>query len=259
MDVYLYNHNDVGNLEIRENLLTDNFRADGVLRGRQAAPTTAAPVVATYIPRPLPASAVTLSPQDGLAPQFTTAGRFGSALTTIDAGIRLCTPAPILPAAGDFAMECWFKSDFDPSVTGFIMGQEGRIMTAIETTGGFARLSIWRPQTNLASSVKINDDQWHHIAVQWRADDNTGRMYVDGALAASLTKVMDAGDRPFSIGGWAQSAQFRVRALLCEVAVWRGNKYPAPFTPPSAPHSIEDENIIALWRMNGSLAPENPA
>ena len=263
VDVYIYNHPDPSNALIFAARLSDNFTNDGVPYGRQAVPSTDGPVVSTYEPGSslLPAASLILTAQDGLTPQFTSEGRFGSAFTTLAQGVRLFTPGSVLPVGGSFAMECWFRSNFDHTATGFIMGQSDRVMVAVDAANEFARLSVWASQTNELSSVVLTDDQWHHIAVQYNAGNTTTTMFVDGQIAASLVKTMSngTGTTPFAIGGWATNGNFRSRGIIDEVAIWQGLRFAGQFTPPSAPHNINSERLMALWRLNGNLLPENPA
>lgn len=96
--------------------------------------------------------------------------------------------APSLDGLQDFTVSAWVKTT--SSSTGTIIQQRDNnfngqywLRTNANGTVNFALYGDSAFQFNLNTFITINDGNWHHVAVQ--RDGNAGRIYIDGALAAS--------------------------------------------------------------------------
>ena len=101
-------------------------------------------------------------------------------------------------------------------------------------------------------SSTIADTNWHHIAVTFTDSTNTLQIYVDGALATTATKALEAdgaghvvtlgnlfGSNPFS--GLLDEVRIYSRVLtLAEIQADRAT----PITPPAWP------NLVTAYGMN---------
>jgi hypothetical protein len=98
---------------------------------------------------------------------------------------------PSLSGATDFTVAAWIRTSAS-SVTQRIIGQRdaneyyGQYTVNVKSNGrvGF---QIWNgdSQFDFETTASVNDGQWHHVAAQRQG--LTGRIYVDGQLAAEAT------------------------------------------------------------------------
>lgn len=135
-----------------------------------------------------------------------------------------------LSISGEMSISAWYKS------SGFYT-QDQVILGNCDSGGGFSnyvlsvgysgnRVELWQNAAGpvLASSVGINDTDWHHI-VSVRTG-STGawnlKIYLDGTLVANANTTVNAtaGTRPTSIGRFGTFNGYHLRGLVDDVRLF---------------------------------------
>lgn len=177
------------------------------------------------------------------------AGKFGNALT---AGV-LGTATTGVWNATVGTVEAWVKTT---ATTALCAVGNGPVSTAayglwLGVNNGKA---FWRDATSeTESTVIINNDVWHHLAVTY--DGSNVRLWVDGALAktyaraSSTMSISSAGTS--AIGGLGATTSVDWVGAVDEVRISNVVRYTATFTPPAAAFTL-DANTIDLYHLEAS-------
>ena len=124
--------------------------------------------------------------------------------------------------------------------------------------------SEYEPRTVQASIRDWRQDQWHHVAVQWKLDDGgktSMALFIDGKLASDRcvasqkspsTQPFQAKQLPLPIQIGSMNTGFRpADADVDELRISAVRRYSDPFTP--AKHLDADAEALALFHFDGSL------
>ncbi len=144
--------------------------------------------------------------------------------------------------AGDFTVECWYKTSAgggqwaNPIIaygTNTAAGSSWKIYGG-EYLWGY----IWSGSTdyNVTATTATNDDQWHHVALCRNGD--TMKIFIDGTEedSVSVTGITcnDAAAATLYVG--TDGAGTRYTGYIDEIRISKGvARYTANFTPPTAP------------------------
>ncbi|MEQ9405584.1 MAG: LamG-like jellyroll fold domain-containing protein [Cyclobacteriaceae bacterium] len=167
-------------------------------------------------------------------PQWVTSGALDSSVLPNNAldfdGINDVVVIPEDPSIDfgddDFSAEFWISSSAAGGPT--IIGKH---------TCGFANgwyvqmssglLNFYVNASSVASTIPINDGNWHHVAVTFSAATNTKSIYIDGILNASVAGGNNgsANNAALSIGAWSEAAcggpgSGSINAEIDEVRIW---------------------------------------
>ncbi|WP_204008638.1 LamG-like jellyroll fold domain-containing protein [Virgisporangium aurantiacum] len=182
-------------------------------------------------------NAVTLGVTGGPLGDSTVAGFNGTS-----SYVRL--PAASNPVTGPASVSMWFRMPANSTAGGVLFGyQNGAVTDTAGTTAqvpalyvgidGKLRGGYWTgdPTRVLASAGKVNDGNWHHVALA--ASTNSQTLYLDGvAVGAALSAALVAGGGDHvsvGAGKWNATTPSRSAAAvgyfpgsIGEVAVYRG-------------------------------------
>jgi Concanavalin A-like lectin/glucanases superfamily len=261
VDVYVYPHPDTTGATLGARVIADNYTADGIPHGRQAVPTTDAPVTADHTG--------TVTPPESTYPVLTlrngsaayAAGRFGQAM---DAGGNFVavTAAPIRPAGRNWGQEGWVRMP-TAARSNIAWGESGpNSAYMVVRAGGNSPLGqacisyemADRTVIQLTGGPRIDDNEWHHVAVQFH--DAGARLYVDGVQVATSAALVSAAvpTIPFSVGSFGNAdTSFIWTGQIDEVRVWDGLEITEPFDPRTEAYSTLPANTVAYWAFEGNL------
>ena len=156
----------------------------------------------------------------------------------------------------DFTIECWIKTNEST-----VDGQSERIVYMTDgPTGNNANnlvlglgsgpkeglfRAVVSPTEVVASTTRVDDDEWHHIAVT-RASGTT-RIFVDGILEDSGTHVYtitaNSGSPRPRIGSW-DGTQGDFKGHISNFRIVKSALYTAAFTPSTVPLEIVSDTIL---------------
>ena len=133
-------------------------------------------------------------------------------------------------ANDSFTIEFWMMTDQSTSGNRVIVGRDDAgsdLHWWIGPNGdGYATFQL-RDDTgagnNITAGPVLNDGEWHHIVAVRAASVDRNRLYVDGALADSLTFDYGSGfsgDVPISLGFLNLGGRYRYEGALDEVATY---------------------------------------
>lgn len=187
------------------------------------------------------------------------AGRFGQAMNSAGAFYARAS-ASLTPTTPAWGVEAWIRI---PTVSrsNIFWGEDGSAVYGLirasgSSPAGRACISYAGATgtVHLSGGPRVDDNAWHHVAVQFRADG--ADLYVDGALAASSAVPIRA-DRtpvaPFTVGHYASTTAFIWSGQVDEVRIWDGVEITAPFTPRTEARSALPANTVAYWALDGNL------
>ena len=260
VDVYVYDHPDPSGNGAETATLTDNVTTDGFSVGRQAVPTTSGPVVSTYeagATPPPPVSYPALSRVAGT--EAYTAGKFGQAVNNAGSFYAVA-PTPLSPTTPAWGAESWIRI---PTVTrsNIAWGEDGSsayfvVRASGKSPAGLACVTYkgLSAEVSLSGGPRIDDNQWHHVAVQFRADG--ADLFVDGALVASNSLPIDPNrprDRRWSVGMFDSTTTFIWSGQVDEHLIWDGLRYTASFTPRTTSYDALPAGTVAYWAFENDL------
>lgn len=177
------------------------------------------------------------------------------------------TPSGMMEGATDFTIETWIKTTENksdgtfflrPTIIGNNRGAFADNDISIFTNGGNIGMYCGLGTENvLQTTVSINNNQWHHVAVV--RTGTTLNLYVDGInignTVVGSTQTLNTADAPLTIG--AASYNFGVPGLnaagitafhqgeFAETRFSNNARYTANFTPANS--FTADANTVALY------------
>lgn len=261
VDVYVYPHPDTTATTLSSRLIADNYTADGIAHGRQVLPTTDAPVTADYtgtVTPPAP-SYPALTPRNGTAAY--TAGRFGQAMNA-NGSFVAATAGPIRPAGRTWGQEGWVRMP-TAARSNIAWGESANnsAYMVVRASGnsplGQACISYEmadRTVIHLTGGPRIDDNQWHHVAVQFH--EAGARLYVDGVQVATSGSLVGASvpTTQFSVGSFGSAdTSFIWTGQIDEVRVWDGLEITAAFTPRTTAYTTLSAGTVAYWAFENNL------
>jgi hypothetical protein len=221
--------------------------------------------------RPVIVRPITITTQTG-ATVSTTQSRFGGASLAVNVASVVTTARLTLPAStnfqfglGEFTYECWIyptalngtagsagyvldfrlSSSLQPGITlsGLASGSTGNIIvTGMNTT---------ITNTLITSSVTVNTNNWHHIALT--RSGSTVTLWINGTSrgTATNTESLNATGITPTIGRGATSTAQNFRGYIDEVRVSQIARYTATFTPPTSAF-VNDADTVFLMHADGA-------
>lgn len=265
---------------------TIQWRLNGVVQAGQTGLTYTRPATVGAIPSALvtwsngtapdatataSAAATTLAaepaPVDVVYPNMTRAagtaafvpGKFGLAMDCAGSFFARAS-TPLTPAGTVWGVEAWVKL---PTVTrsNIAWGEAGNdrpyllVRSSGNSPAGQACITyqVTTNQVHLTGGPRVDDDQWHHVAGQFRADG--ADLFVDGIRVASSSTPVRAAQSalPWTVGMFASTGSFQWMGQIAEVLIWNGMKYTADFAPRTAAHTSLPAGTTAYWALNGNL------
>ena len=179
-------------------------------------------------------------------------GRFESGLSTKEGQHALVKNAAGVDLSKDFSVVAWIKT----LQGGTILSKTsaGKWVPGGKTLfveGGALTLDIgWVGAVR--SSKTINDGQWHHVAVTYKAESGAVRLFVDGKAdaAGSLKSVTDpAGSQvrfALTSDDFPRAEGNRLNGALDEIALYNRVLSPAEVTKLAPPAPARPEQTIAV-------------
>ncbi len=211
---------------------------------------------------------------------FLYAQTFTSSIT-LDGNTQFAAlPKSLLNNASVFTIEFWVKTGESrgsgtfwqrPYLLGNATNGDNSGDFGITTDNGYISMfegfsSLNTDQSFESASVKINDNNWHHIAAV-----NNGAyiyLYADGKLADSLTsgKPLITANAPLTVGAASldfdyngnsyANTNFPSAGTFAELRISNNVRYPANFTP--ATSFSADGNTVALYHFAGQCGLSSP-
>jgi hypothetical protein len=129
---------------------------------------------------------------------WTPAGKYGNALSfdVLDAAVSVATPAAYNFGTADFTIELWAKRDVLGGAQRHLFSKCAATTWALGCKKLYFNLNNQLAFGSFATgntlSSTIDDTNWHHIAVTFTNSTNTLRIYVDGILATTATRALEA-------------------------------------------------------------------
>ena len=209
----------------------------------------------------------------GGTPAYTT-GRFGQAMNSAGTFYARADTS-LTPLTAAWGAEAWVKI---PTATrsNIFFGESGSAFYGIVrsgTTPSPAGVACFTYRIANDTSVqffggpRIDDDQWHHVAVQFRS--NGADLFVDGVLVASNSSPIWAGrlrdgagtanDSRFTVGHYASATTFIWSGQVDEVRIWDGLALTSAFTPRTTAYTTLPAGTVAYWALDGNLTGGIPA
>ena len=199
-------------------------------------------------------------------PAYTT-GQFGQAMNS-NGTFWARAANSLTPLTSAWGMEAWVRI---PTVSrsNIFMGEAGSAVYGVVRASGSSpagQACITYTGANAATiqltgGPRIDNNAWHHVAVQFRADG--ADLFVDGVLVASSavaisdTRPRDgagtAGDSRFSVGHYASTTAFIWSGQVDEVRIWDGLALTAAFTPRTTAYTTLPAGTVAYWALDGNL------
>jgi hypothetical protein len=156
--------------------------------------------------------------------------------------------------AGDFTVECWFKSNngslnqhaaLIASYAGSVQGSWS--LKASASTSGNVEFAYYDGTwLGLGTSTNIaSDQQWHHVAVT--RSNGTVNIWVDGTSVASSTINTDlTGDgHPLTVGFMPIDPPSYINGYISNARIISGVAvYTSSFTPPTSPLTVTPETQL---------------
>lgn len=199
-------------------------------------------------PRPQPVAAYV--PPAKPNPQPLAAGKFGQALAPEQGGAFLAERAEYRQPPLTF--ECWAKL---PDANSYHILAANELKSSathweLFTMPGSGALTAYLPGSmpdHVNSSVKITDDKWHYLAIQYEAE--RVRLLVDAQVVADQPVQFKKGQTvpgPFAIGSLVDRA-IGCRGLIDEARISKGIREikSIPTTPFEA-----DDQTLGLWHFD---------
>ena len=199
-------------------------------------------------------------------PAYTT-GQFGQAMNS-NGSFYARASSSLTPLTSAWGMEAWVRI---PTVSrsNIFMGEAGSAVYGVVRASGSSpagQACITYAGANAATiqltgGPRIDNNAWHHVAVQFRADG--ADLFVDGVLVASsavaisATRPRDgagtANDSRFTVGHYASTTAFIWSGQVDEVRIWDGLALTAAFTPRTAAYTTLPAGTVAYWALDGNL------
>ena len=196
-----------------------------------------------------------------------TTGQFGQAMNS-NGSFYARAANSLTPLTSAWGMEAWVRI---PTVSrsNIFMGEAGSAVYGVVRASGSSpagQACITYTGANAATiqltgGPRIDNNAWHHVAVQFRADG--ADLFVDGVLVASsavaisATRPRDgagtANDSRFTVGHYASTTAFIWSGQVDEVRIWDGLALTAAFTPRTAAYTTLPAGTVAYWALDGNL------
>ncbi|MBP7051293.1 MAG: LamG domain-containing protein [Phycisphaerae bacterium] len=169
----------------------------------------------------------TIDPANESQVRWTTDGYEGGALEFVTATgpFTLCDvamPSGVLNVS-QASYSFWMKMPTVFQAWGIIFVMIGSADDHSLEPDGAADVFVGRPIWFGTSGAKLNDSQWHHVAVVYDSSISTIKIYVDSRLAASSAGSLSDAISTVRIGGPRSDGRAQWRrfiGVLDEVAVW---------------------------------------
>lgn len=192
---------------------------------------------------------------------FSPTGKFGQSMSS---GQYEASVNPYPPVGRPHSLEAWVKTT-DTKLSA-AAGQAAGTWIG-QDVNGFAR-GTWNATNaasdiNLIATVKINDGQWHHVLMTINPNagvDQGARLYVDGILVKSDTRIGSGGNRSNlfgvkTLGSFTSGTnQYSItwNGEVDEIAVWDHVKQTNNFAVPTAPYPDNSPGLLAIYHLEGS-------
>lgn len=194
-------------------------------------------------------------------------GQFGQAMNS-NATFWARASTSLTPLTAAWGMEAWVRI---PTVSrsNIFMGESGSAVYGVVRASGSSpagQACITYAGANgttiqLTGGPRIDNNAWHHVAVQFRADG--ADLFVDGVLVASSAVAISAtrvrggagtsNDSRFTVGHYASTTAFIWSGQVDEVRIWDGRELTAAFTPRTAAYTTLPTGTVAYWALDGDL------
>lgn len=217
-----------------DGIYDNHVDGDGIARGRQL--TSPARPVTVRVAAPLTLGSAAFAP-----------AKFGNGLNGGNglAGIN------IFPASAvGFTLEWWAHVTSLAAGLGVMMGITNGFYLGQDGTG--FNLS---GQATVANAFPAVGE--YHIAFVAHPGYATEDLYINGVLvysgAAGLqaTNLASPGSGSFGVRSFGSIGYGWNNGAIDEVALFDGARYTAPFTPPSAPYTGGEADLVHLWHLDG--------
>jgi hypothetical protein len=159
----------------------------------------------------------------------------GSSISNIPASSSLLveTSSDFDFTGTDYTIELWCYptglSSYQCIFTNTTQANNGMILY----TSGLNNLRLWIANQVVELASISGNNQWYHIALVGQNSTNAHKIYVNGILKLTNTKIMNAGtSTPFYVGRTPLTTLYRFPAYIDSLRVTKGvARYTANFNP----------------------------